>query len=283
LVIRQLCGNVATTDEGQATLVNNFAHFPVVSIQATAGHWESREVQEEQIRQTNNNSTYWVHYRTYYSAWGRVDCGGGTLDFIYVPSEHRLLPKRIERRFVIVWTDSWTIPFRTWQENGELPQFPRDKFVVQVNSHYRCLVDRVVRAEMDRVKALGLMQARTYDTDVSAEDVFFVEGFVSSMAVSMNDDMVVPVREFYATGKGIALWFVCTAVGYQAAYECFCNLGYDVTAASDQAAVQCVKVISSESNWRARYENRDEVAAQRIANAIRQIWGQDDRSEYSPP
>jgi hypothetical protein len=54
--------------------------------------------------------------------------------------------------------------------------------------------------------------------------------------------------------------------GYQAAFECFCNLGYDAGQCTLMA--HCVKVVSDRNDLRVGYQQKDEVAATRIETSL---------------
>jgi hypothetical protein len=279
MVIRQLCGDVASTDEGRSAVSNNFSLPPVMTLSASAGHFETREVAQEwesyvvdvmarrhdpengMIQNVKvGEEVRWRVYHTHTSNWDREDRGGGRLPFITCPRGHRLDPPHTERRFVTVWNHSMVVEYTSLQENGQMPVFPRDN-AVMVKSSFVADPDGATRALMEQLKANLFAEGKTHDTDVNVGEAGSVPNFISEIVVSLNDELVMSIREFYATHCGRFLWFICLLTGYQSSFECYCNLGYDAKNENHQLAVQCVKIFSVNPVFRVHYMLRDAQAA----------------------
>jgi hypothetical protein len=276
-VIRQLTSTVAASDEGRAAIAENFALPCEVKLNATSGHEESREVQDEyesywediyEYRTDNYGNSYrvrtgsvqrWRYYTTHYSEWARVDAGGGRLGHVYCGYGRRLDPKYTETKFVTVWTDCWYLTYGSWQEGGQMPEFP-DVNVAHVLSTYICNIDPSAVAEVERNRQRLHTEGKKHDTVVSVKESRIVVGFVHDLSVSLNDELVIPIREFYAKWYGKMLWGICLIIGYQASFECFCNLGYDTKAGDNDVNIQCVKWVNLGPGLNVPYGRRDEQA-----------------------
>jgi hypothetical protein len=172
-------------------------------------------------------------------------------------NQNRLGERSEERKTVVKWADAKEYEYVSWQ--GEVPEITLPSVdVVAVRSQYKILVSAGARKRMNQIHAELLEVAHTYDTEVEVNENCYVPGFHATILLAVDEERVEKIRGCFAGSCGQFMWISFLFIGYQAAFECFCNLGYDVNGVDGpRLDVLCTKQVSDQGTYRARYEQDD--------------------------
>jgi hypothetical protein len=272
MVVQQLWADMLPAEAGRDRLMNNFSNPPTVTLTVTASHTETREVVVEEkeyeedvygYRYENGEQRYvktgtrkvWRYYQTHTSPWKRQDQGGGKLGYIYTGYGHRLGPIRTESMEVVAWRNSEIFEYAYWEENGNLAEIP-DLNGIRLKCKFDVSMDSPTTAALGEMRERMRREGRQHDTTVTVVDRLSVPGWTDDIVISLNESMNSELRKCCSSICGRCFWVLCLLLGYQSAFECFCNAGFDLK--RDAMEVYSHKVISRERRLRAQYGKKDE-------------------------
>ena len=225
-------------------------------------HIENQEVYETVTTYYSDGSAsshekfshYETDYRyktTHYSAWGRVDNGGGR--FHGTPGAYSSrYDKSVEYRTVVTWTKTTEYQYTSWQD--ETKDLSDIKYCSIVKTHFSFLIifDPESRDFVDKIKSDLYREGKTHDTDVTTTENFTCPGMIFKHKCSLNDEEYQRIKKKFANKCTYFWWIILLLLGYSSMLDCFAR--YEI--GSENVTIR--KFVSYNEDCRADYMKNDE-------------------------
>ena len=272
-VLYNLCKSLEDSRTLQDVVSYNRKVPPKICVDAEASHQESREVwvEYEQYQRPvyetvtiyysdgsasshEKFSHYETDYRyktTHYSAWGRVDNGGGR--FHGTPGAYSSrYDKSVEYRTVVTWTKTTEYQYTSWQD--ETKDLSDIKYCSIVKTHFSFLIifDPESRDFVDKIKSDLYREGKTHDTDVTTTENFTSPGMIFKHKCSLNDEEYQRIKKKFTNKCTYFWWIMLLLLGYSYMLDCFAR--YEI--GSENVTIR--KFVSYNEDCRADYMKNDE-------------------------
>ena len=241
---------------------------PSTKVGCVAQHEESREVWDEEEeydrpvyreesdgdggtrRVLDHYEKDWRIVKTHYSAWDRVDRGGG--HFNGIPgSRHNRYIKRTEHRTVETWRKEVDYVYKSWQDNTKNIENIKFCSIVEATFSYNISFDQESQNIMNSMKDELYSKGKTYDTDVHTYDIFTVPGFCDKHTCPLNEGEYQRIQKKCVNPCGYFFWFILFLFGYSSIFDAYSR--YEI----GKEHINLYKYVSSKDDMRMPYRTAE--------------------------